>query len=353
MDKLDIPDQAQPYVKALRSLIRTGASAAPDLEMTPLIDMRVVRQKSGAHASKTKRGQLFVTILHQVITHRLTGKDAQTALILFAFEHYAGLPMRDRYRAVAELYNKYWTWENYRKEPLTRLLLAIYLALERECELSPPSSLMPAHIRPAISGLVGQDWIAEQYDMLYTLPSRQNPYLESLQTRHLRVDCEGIDFWRQCGYIRDYGKAILPTISLFTPGTAAIIDSHIDSARGLHFYVVEVRFPRPLTYGETIECTILKRMPVNPYQILPVEGWDWYGLYTTKSPVQHATISIKLPPDAQSPRTMWRHEDILSGLIRRGQATTANIVSADNSGYASCSWSNLSAGYSYGIALEY
>jgi GMP synthase (glutamine-hydrolysing) len=42
-----------------------------------------------------------------------------------------------RYRAVAKLYNQHWTWENYRKEPLTRHLLAVYLALKREAEIAP------------------------------------------------------------------------------------------------------------------------------------------------------------------------------------------------------------------------
>jgi GMP synthase (glutamine-hydrolysing) len=136
MDKLNILQNDAQYVEALRGLIRTGVRAAPNLESSPLVDMPVVLQRSGHGASPTKRAHVFTTILQEVVRRRLTGKEAQTALILFGLEAYAGVPIQDRYRAVAKLYNTYWTWENYRKEPLTRHLLAVYLALKREVELT-------------------------------------------------------------------------------------------------------------------------------------------------------------------------------------------------------------------------
>lgn len=134
MSKLHIPNTDAVFVEALRGCIRTGVMAAPSLEHSPLLDLPAVIEHAGRGASPTKRADVFIKLLRQVIQARLQGKEAETATILFGFDAYAGIPAQDRYRAVAKLYNPYWTWENYRKEPLTRHLLAVYLALKREAE---------------------------------------------------------------------------------------------------------------------------------------------------------------------------------------------------------------------------
>jgi len=136
MSNIIIPSEATPYIDALRALIRTGAAADPSLEASVLIDLPVVIQQSGNKASAEKRAHTFIKILQHVASSRLEGKDSETAVILFGFGPYAGVPVQERYRAVAKLYNPYWTWENYRKEPLTRHLLAVYLALKREKALT-------------------------------------------------------------------------------------------------------------------------------------------------------------------------------------------------------------------------
>ncbi|HSX34088.1 MAG TPA: type 1 glutamine amidotransferase [Candidatus Saccharimonadales bacterium] len=142
MEKLFIPEADRPYIEALRGLIRTGVTAAPNLEASPLISMAAVMQEGGKGASPVKRAHVFIHVLRRVINQRFEGKEAQTATILFGLDEYAGVPLQDRYRAVAKLYNQYWTWENYRKEPLTRHLLAVYLALRREAEAG--STVLPA-----------------------------------------------------------------------------------------------------------------------------------------------------------------------------------------------------------------
>jgi GMP synthase (glutamine-hydrolysing) len=135
MSKLNIPDADAPYIDALRDLIRTGVMAAPNLERSPLLQLSAVVQRAGADASPAKRAHAFMHILRHIASQRLEGKEARTAAILFGLEDYAGVPIQDRYRAVAKLYNPHWTWESYRKEPLTRHLLAVYLAVRREAEL--------------------------------------------------------------------------------------------------------------------------------------------------------------------------------------------------------------------------
>lgn len=149
MDKLHISDADVPYINALRSLVRSGVMAAAGLEHSPLLDLPVVVHHSGQDASSAKKAHVFIKLLQRIVAERLEGKEAQTATILFGLDEYAGTPVQDRYRAVARLYNPHWTWENYRKEPLTRHLFVVYLALKREVALNDSAAMFekPATVK--------------------------------------------------------------------------------------------------------------------------------------------------------------------------------------------------------------
>lgn len=352
MDKLKIPPAEIPFIEALRELIRTGAIAAPNLESSPLISMPIVLRESGNGASAAKRAYTFIRILQQIIRLRLDGKEAETANILFGFEGYAGVPIQDRYRAVAKLYSPYWTWENYRKEPLTRHLLTVYMLLKREAELTADLPIMQEHPRKARSGLVGQDWLLETFDGVFTFPAATGQPLETVQTRRLRAMCDKIDTYRHYAYVRERGISSVPHISLLGPGNVTVTDTHVDPLNGLRIYVTEIRFPRPIYYGESIEFTVLKRVDAQLDHVIKEKGWDWYGLVTLASPAVSAKVGIRFPLDTY-PTSVWRYEDVISGLIRPGVPNSKNRLSVDSSGFVGCSWADLSAGYSYGIALDW
>jgi hypothetical protein len=262
------------------------------------------------------------------------------------------VPIQDRYRAVAKLYNPYWTWENYRKEPLTRHLLAIYLTLKREAGLASGLALQNNHPRKARSGLVGQDWLLEHFDGLYVLPYKEGMPLESIQTRRFRAICDKIDTYRQIAYVRERGVSSVPRLTLLGEGTATITDTYVDASNDLRIYVTEVKFPKPIKYGESVEFTIHKQVDVHIDRVIQEKGWDWYGLVSLASPAESARIALRLPPQ-KLPRSIWRYEDIISGLVRPGSPTDDNRLSVDSSGVVSCSWEDLSAGYSYGISLDW
>lgn len=134
------------YLEALRKLIRSGVMGDPTLEDSPLLELPVVQQVSEPEAPPSRRAHHFITILRRIVQERLEGREAETAALLFGFDTYAGVPVQDRYRAVAKLYNPNWTWKNYRREPLTRHFNTILLALKREVDLirEPVIDLEPA-----------------------------------------------------------------------------------------------------------------------------------------------------------------------------------------------------------------
>lgn len=126
-----VPAHARPHIAALRQLITPGLYAAP-LESSPLINLPVVLARSGTNASAGMRAQTFILALEEVVADRLKGPDQLAARILFAMGDWAGRPVQDRHHRVARLRNRNWTWErNYRKEPLSRDLMAVLLALYR------------------------------------------------------------------------------------------------------------------------------------------------------------------------------------------------------------------------------
>jgi hypothetical protein len=352
MERLSIPAGDMRFVEALRELIRTGVMAAPGLESSPLIDLPIVQTHSGAGASAAKRAYIFIKILQQVIKQRLEGKDAETANILFGFEGYAGVPIQDRYRAVAKLYNPYWSWENYRKEPLTRHLLTVYLTLKREAEVQNSIFLPSGHPRKARSGLVGQDWMLERFEGIYTLPSEQGQPLEAIQTRRLRAVCGKIDTYRHPTYVRERGVSSVPHTSLLGSGKVTVTDTHLDPLTHVRIYITEIKFPKPIAYGESIEFTLVKRVDAKFEEVIQDEGWDWYGLVSLASPAESASIGLRFPA-LKRPRAVWCYEDIISGLVRPGSPNKKNRLSIDESGFTSCSWSDLSAGYSYGMSLRW
>lgn len=349
MDKLKIPDKAAPYVQALRGLIRTGVLASPALDSSCLIDLPVVVQRSGVGASPSKRAYTFIMTLHQIVSQRLEGRDIDAACILFGLDRYAGVPLQDRYLAVAKLCNVHWTWENYRKESLTRLLLAVYLALEREAELTPLPFINHTPKKPR-DGLIGQDWIMESFDTMIIFPASPGLPFDTHQTRKLRAMSDKVRVWRDCAQWRERGISELPRVSIVGPGVVSVIDSHLEQHTNLRTYVTKVQFPEPYDFGQLVEFTLFKSFKVEFEQV--TTGFDWYGLLALPCSVAHAKISLRFPPDKR-PRAIWRYEDILSGLLRPGAPNDENRLKVDDTGFVSCSWSDLSAGYSYGISLEW
>lgn len=190
-NQLEIPVADQKYVAALKALIRTGVMAAPGLEQSPVINLPVVTKLIQPKASAEQRAHMFIGVLKKVIRQRLEGKDKQAAIILFGFEEYAGMPIRQRYGMVAKLHHPYGTWESYRKEPLTRQLLTVYLALKREAELTP---LLSAEKPPAGGAPVAPESIPRSRKILIVKNiTREGPGLLTRLLDELAVGYEIFD----------------------------------------------------------------------------------------------------------------------------------------------------------------
>jgi tetratricopeptide (TPR) repeat protein len=133
-------EDTKAYIDALRSLITPGLYVAK-IEETVLVDLPVIILAAAGNESRSVRAQVFIRALERVVRTKLSVSDQEAAEILLAMGRWSGVPVRERHYEVAKRRNKSWTWErNYRKEPLTRDLMAVLVALQREHIIDEPNS---------------------------------------------------------------------------------------------------------------------------------------------------------------------------------------------------------------------
>lgn len=357
MDKFSIQPAAQPYIEALKALIPTGVHTSPSLETSCLIDLPIVITNTSQQAPAALRADTFINCLEQVVNSKLQGNDQKTAQILFGLGEWAGVPMRDRYEKTAKLHNRHWKWENFRKEPLDRFLLAVYIKLYREGErisssVPPTTASNPGHESSPRSrqSLVGGNYITNRYESLYNLPSAPGKPRQFLQTREITATRNGVEAWRQSS--RYWGKGLdeLPEQVLFGPGTLGVTyDARLERTdKPGRAYVTEVKFPHPLKAGDRTKFAILKTHRVEFDEVVH-EGWrDWCGLLGITVQIERAIVGVRFPPGI-TPRTLWYFEDLPEWLAP-GVASEDNTLSVDGSGFVTHSWDAPLFGHSYGLA---
>lgn len=355
IERFKISPEAKPYVDALRELIRSGAQASPTLETSVLVGLPVVHENVGASASPSRRAATFVELLERVIKQRLSGKSQEAALTLFAFGVAAGVPMTQRYRLVAKMINSHWTWENYRKEPLDRLLLEVYLALFREGDvrgrgIAKHSNALGTGRETPSAG--NGDYALISREVIYNLPESAGRPREIIDVREIETTADGVEVWRQNFYHWGKGAASTPTATLFGPGELSVTqDSRLKTGPlPGRTYNLEVRFPEPLRTGERVRFAIYRRQETAFDELVRPEwhdGWCFTPVLQTNS----FSLAIRFPRDRR-PSKVWHYEDLPEKLAP-GVPTDSNILTPDASGFVSFSWNEPRIGYSCGIEWEW
>src|SRR5207244_3073709 len=112
-----------------------------------------------------------------------------------------------------------------------------------------------------------------------------------------------------------------------------------------------VRFPRPLRQGEHANFSIVRSQDVAFDEIVRDECRDSCGLFGITVPIEHATVSIRLP-ETRQPRSVWHFED-LPDWLAPGATSEASRLQPDGLGFVRFSWTNPTLGLCYGIAWEW
>lgn len=332
----------------LRGLIRTGLSGSPHLDQSILLTLPIVTKEAGHAAHVTRKATTFIHIFERIVRVRLSGKDRDTALILFAIDTYAGLPMQDRYRMAAKLYHPHWTWENYRKEPLTRLIDTIINHLEREAELV----YVPTHNAEKAIGLIGQQWHTVEYKSYYQFPAGPGDPIVGTQHRILRSMTDGCQVWSYRIRWKLKGRSEAPSVELLGPGTVCITDVWTNTTTGLGFAVVRVELPTPVHTHDITSVSLLIRLPCDFTELTRPGRADWFGLLPAVNTMQQLTVGLRFPKQS-IPRAIWKHEALYDGLVHAGIPTQTTTLHLDQNGYVEYTWSPAENGYSHGISMEW
>lgn len=332
----------------LRILIRSGLTGSATLHHSPLLGLAIVRAEAGDHASAQRKAAAFMRIFERVVHLRLTGKDRDTARVLFALGAYAGYPMQDRYRAAAKLYHPHWTWENYRKEPLTRLLITLINILERETELA----YQPSHNTQKTIGLIGQQWQTDEYVGHYSFPDVAGTRIIAAQERVLRSMTDGVDVWSYRIRWKLKGSLLPPSVELQGPGTISLTDAWSDAETGIGFAVVRVKLPRPVSMHNTVKVSVLLALPCNYDELIRPGRNDWFGLLPAVNTIQKLSVGLRFPR-ASRPKKLWKHEELYDGIAHAGSPTADTLLTLDETGYMEYMWSPAEIGYSHGISMEW
>lgn len=316
------------------------------LEQSPLIDLAIVHKEVGQTAHVHRKASAFMYILERIVRMRLSGKDRDTALFLFAISEHAGVPIQDRYRQAALLYHPHWTWENYRKEPLTRLLHTILNHLEREAELA----YEPVNNPKKMIGLIGQQWQTVEYRVHYQFPASPGDPIIGTQHRVLRSMTDGCRVWSYRIKWNLRGLADAPTVELLGQGSVSVTDAWTHTGSGLGFAVVCVTLPEPVNAHDTANISLLTRLPCNFNELTRPGHTDWFCLLPAVNTMQQVTIGLRFPPES-APQRVWKHEALYDGLVHTGTPTPTTQLKLDGTGYIECTWSPAETGYSHGISV--
>jgi hypothetical protein len=351
MDKFQIPEAARPFTDALRKLVATGVTAAPGLDVSPLVTLKAVMDRLGDNADAHRKAVAFTELLADLTrdgkTGALMGKDREVAARLFGMHEWAGVPSRQRYEAIAKLYDKRWTWENFRKEPLDRHLYAVYLALYRQ------ASLPTIAIKRTDESHSMFKYKLCDYDITYRMPLMPGQPREELEVREIEALTDGVESWSAS--TRYWGKAVDvgPDVTLFGPGNLVIrADTPITGSGGTpgRAYITEVMFPTPLKKGQRIRFTLLKRQVVNFDDLVRPEWQDCQSL-TPSLPVDRVSIRVNFP-EGQTPSDIWYFEDLEDWLVP-GVSSEASRINAEIGNTVVHTWQNPQMSASYGIAWRW
>lgn len=304
MGKFSIPAAAQPYLAELKALIRAGVHSAPSLGESPLLKLPAVVAAAGRGAPPSVQVRAFTDILHRVIQERLQGLDRETAAILFAYDDYAGMATRDRYERVAEIQGKQ-KWDGFRKEPLDRHLVAVYLALvtfaEGPADNSQPSSEPQRTTRHHSAG--GQ-YILRSREVVCNLPWQEGEAREVIDRREIEATADNIGVWRQTKAYIGRRVATQPTFALFGAGKLSVVqESRLQGIESSRAHLLEVEFPTPLSRGDRAQFAIYMRHPVNFEDVVRHDyrdGWKMTPIIQTDS----FSLAVRFP-QVRRPRSVW------------------------------------------------
>lgn len=341
--KVDISESAASFINELKSAVRSGLYAWTPNKNSVLLQLPALMEEPDDFI--TKRSKL-IELIEYTVRKKLRGIDAVAGAALFGIDDYAGMPLSDRHRVAVKLYDPYWTWENYRREPYIRFLLSVHnFLISQKLPMSLVKETMP---KPANMGLIGEDWEMVEFDASYNLPDKNNELIAIIKYR-LICKAESADTlrcrvrWRQCG------SSEAPTITLLSNGDIDTSDNAFDELSGLQTFICKVTLPHTMQYQEEATVEMLRRMPVLKESFYSKGRYDWYGITQMQSSDCKVRLTINFSEHC-TPKHVWRRESLFNGLVRKDGLEEKTRLPIKK-GRTTYEWQDTIARKSYGISI--
>ena len=196
MQRFQIPNSVRPLIDDLREIGRHGIPAIDDLSGTHLVELLSGPREQSSQQT-TRR---LIRLIEETIATELQGKEKATAQIYFGCGEFSGIAQRDRYLRIAQLHDRK-RWDEYRKEPLTRHLYAVYLALVRLSGRTGVAGLEKDSFARSTNGdddvESNSGYRLRKRKVTYNFPQREGDPREILDSRKIEALVDGVEIWSQ------------------------------------------------------------------------------------------------------------------------------------------------------------
>lgn len=330
--KFSIPERARPYTDALRDVVRVGLWAWLPDAASPLLEMFGDEDGRQNEASLVRGRTRLVEAIKAAVDEKMEGDFRSRMLALLGMREWSNQPLSKRQEFVGSIYpSTGQNWEGFRKEPLDRHLLSLFISLETQ-------KYQPAKPEPPVTDDLGYETV--QYHSRCDLGSG-----ETVQRRIIRALRDNVTHWEIA--VSTWGRS--EEVSLLGDGT---LTRHSEgeirrTSRGTSYFL-RVDLPKPLRRDEEFAFTLLRREEPN---LDRPTGWLDQRQLTPRLSMHRATLEMVFPRDRHPPE-VWAFGDMAPWLVP-GVPSAGMTLATGEDGVVRFSWPRPTERRSCGIAWQW
>jgi hypothetical protein len=320
----------------LRHLHSRGLAQVDVAELSEVMALSLVKRSLQESNDSDPRVGLANAIV--AAANRLSPKDRDLITLLFGVERAYGWGVHKRHRAVAA--ESGLAWNVFRHSPfegLRRRLLSVLTSDEVTFR------------RASSTGGVGYRLELLEHD--YVVPTTNDPSIVVVERRRLIAESDGLEEWRVPIWYHLSSLAGEPSIRLIGAGQLTFEPVMLRGQEGTGFKAdLSVRFPHPLSQGESFEFKLYRRIPVDLDVYRGAMG-PFYTGFDLLPRAERLEIRVQFDPN-NLPSRIERQDAVTPSQQFEFGALGTESVELDGRTEISCHWKSTQPRYWYGLIWE-
>ena len=322
--------------RQLRLLHSQGLAHIDVDQVGQILELPVVK----AHLQESNDSDPRAGLMDALVTaaNRLSQKDRDLVVLLFGIEHAYGWGVQKRPVAVAAEAGL--SWNVFRHSPCEGLRKRLVSVLASE---------KPTFRRAVSPGGAGYRLEVLEHD--YVVPTESDPSIVVMERRRLVAETDGLEEWRIPIWYHLTTLDGDPTIRLIGSGKLTFEPVILRGQEGAGFKAdLSVRFPRPLSHGESFEFKLYRRIPVNLEAYRKAMG-PFYTGFDLLPRAERLDIRVQFDPD-HLPERLERQDGVTPSQQFEFGAVGTEAVELGTRTEVRCHWKNTQPRYWYGLIWE-